>query len=167
MESPKLPYSKIKETAKDHNQQKILTFLKNKGIRCTPQRQLVVEIVQRTQGHASAEEIHTQLQKRFPKVNLSTVYRTLELLCELGLMVEVVNWEDHRKRFEVIGQNPHYHLLCQGCKTILEVKGSTIHQLETETLERYGFKLALNHFIGYSYCSDCKLKLSFSQVSSP
>lgn len=158
MEHHQLSSSKSKQPNKNPSLDDIITFLESKGVRYTPQRQLVLDVLQRTQGHISAEEIHDQVREQFPKVNLSTVYRTLELLCDRGLMVEVINREDDRKRFEVVGEKPHHHLVCESCGETLEVEESVIRQLKAETLEHYGFKLALNHFIGYGYCSLCKHK---------
>ena len=57
-------------------------------MRWTPQRQMVIDSFFNNRGHISAEEVHGEIKKVFPKVNLSTIYRTLELLCELGVAVE-------------------------------------------------------------------------------
>lgn len=158
MEHHQLSASKSKKPARNHNPEETIAFLESKGMRYTPQRQLVMDVLQRTQGHISAEEIHDQVREQFPKVNLSTVYRTLELLCDLGLMVEVINREDDRKRFEVVGEKPHHHLVCEDCGASVEVEETVIRQLKAEALKHYGFKLALNHFIGYGYCSGCNQK---------
>jgi Fur family ferric uptake transcriptional regulator len=88
-------------------------------------------------------------------VNLSTIYRTLELLCEMGVMVEVVNRNDDRKRFELVGELPHYHLICQGCGGVMELEENVIQRLRSETLNNYGFKLELSHFVGYGCCKHC------------
>jgi Fur family ferric uptake transcriptional regulator len=133
----------------------IVQFFEKKGVRWTPQRQLVLDALQRSEGHISAEEIHHQIIRQFPKVNLSTIYRTLEMLCEMGVMVEVVTRNDDRKRFELVGELPHHHLICRGCGVVMELEEIVIQRLKAETLERYGFKLELNHFVGYGCCKPC------------
>ncbi len=138
----------------------IVAFFEAKGVRWTPQRQLVLDTLQQSHGHVSAEEIHYQITRRFPKVNLSTIYRTLELLCEMGVMVEVVNRHDDRKRFELVGEIPHYHLLCENCGGPIEVEEGIIQQLKADAEERYGFKLEVNHFVGYGLCEHCKIELN-------
>lgn len=133
----------------------IVTFFERKGVRWTPQRQLVLDTLQRSHGHISAEEIHHNVIRHFPKVNLSTVYRTLELLCEMGVMIEVVNRNDDRKRFELVGEIPHYHLVCQGCGGAIELEEAVVQRLKADALENYGFKLELNHFVGFGCCKHC------------
>ena len=66
--------------------QDLVELLRERGQRMTPQRQLILEAVQQLEGHISAEAVHAQVAARFPQVNISTVYRTLELLQELGLV---------------------------------------------------------------------------------
>ncbi len=139
-----------------HWQHDIVDFFERKGVRWTPQRQLVLDSLQRTHGHISAEQIHHDVIRQFPKVNLSTIYRTLEMLCEMGVMVEVVSRNDDRKRFELVGEVPHYHLVCEICGDNVELEPSVIERLKTDTLERYGFKLELNHFVGHGLCKHCR-----------
>ncbi len=144
------------ETKEASKEQKIATFFGDKGIRYTAQRHLVLEILQRKEGHVSAEEIHHEITVRFPGVNLSTIYRTLEVLCELGVMVEVVNRKDDRKRFEFVGESPHFHLQCENCGKEEEVEESVIQQIKDQTLQNYGIKLELGHFVGLNRCKFCR-----------
>jgi Fe2+ or Zn2+ uptake regulation protein len=141
----------------------IVAFFEKKGVRWTPQRQLVLDTLHRSHGHVSAEEIHQDVIKQFPKVNLSTIYRTLELLCEMGVMVEVLHRRDDRKRFELVGEMPHYHLICEGCGGAIELDDTVIQRLKSETLDHYGFKLELNHFVGYGCCKHCSEARSYSE----
>lgn len=129
-------------------------LFEQRGIRWTPQRQMVLDTFQKRSGHISAEEVHSEITKYFPKVNLSTVYRTLELLCELGIAVEIER--DDRRRYELVEGEPHYHLICEVCGGEMELAPEVIHHLQAEIQERYGFHLQLPHFVGVGRCADCK-----------
>lgn len=135
----------------------IASLFEQRGIRWTPQRQLVLDTFQRRSGHISAEEVHSEISKTFPRVNLSTVYRTLELLCELGVAVEVVpNKGDDRRRYELVEGAEHYHLICENCGAEMELAPEVIQQLQAQIQERYNFQLKLPHFVGLGRCANCR-----------
>jgi len=74
-------------------------MLRERGLRLTPQRQLILSAIASLQGHISADSVHQQVVEPFPNVNISTVYRTLELLQDLGLEKgRKMNWNNKRKR---------------------------------------------------------------------
>jgi Fur family ferric uptake transcriptional regulator len=133
-------------------------FFEARGVRWTPQRQMVIDSFFNNKGHISAEEIHSEIKKVFPKVNLSTIYRTLELLCELGVAVEVVSQGDDRRRYELIGDDHHHHLSCQHCHKEIELDSSIIRSIINEVRAEYGFRLELPHFVGYGLCDRCVQK---------
>ena len=131
-------------------------FFKIKGVRWTPQRQMVIDSFRDNSGHISAEEIHAQIKQIFPKVNLSTVYRTLELLCELGVAVEVATQGDDRRRYELVGADRrHHHLVCQHCQADIELDNAVVEEIINAVQLRYGFSLKLPHFVGYGLCEIC------------
>lgn len=135
------------------------SLFEQRGIRWTPQRQLVLDTFQRRSGHISAEEVHSEISKTFPRVNLSTVYRTLELLCELGVAVEVVPTRgDDRRRYELVEGAEHYHLICEICGAEMELAPEVIKQLQAQIQERYNFQLKLPHFVGLGRCANCREK---------
>lgn len=134
----------------------VAALFEQRGIRWTPQRQMVLDTFQKRSGHISAEEVHTEIIKIFPRVNLSTVYRTLELLCELGLAVEVERGkDDDRRRYELVEGVPHYHLICEVCGSEMELAPEIIQNLQREIRERYNFQLQLPHFAGLGRCVGC------------
>ncbi len=160
IKSPKVDQSSLPTQAAikekvETKEQGIANFFENKGVRYTTQRHLVLEILQRKEGHISAEEIHNEIVARFPGVNLSTIYRTLELLCEIGVMVEVQNPRDDRKRFEFVGESPHFHLQCESCGQEEEVPETIIQKIRSETLQNYRIRLELGHFVGFNRCVHC------------
>lgn len=135
----------------------IAALFEQRGIRWTPQRQMVLDTFQRRSGHISAEQVHSEISKLFPRVNLSTVYRTLELLCELGIAVEVEPGKDNdRRRYELVEGSAHYHLICEVCGAEMELAPEVINQLQAQIQERYNFQLKLPHFVGMGRCAHCR-----------
>jgi Fur family ferric uptake transcriptional regulator len=87
------------------------------GYRLTPQRTLVWDVLRREDRHMSAEEVCGLVQEQFPHVNISTIYRTLELLVELHLIRET-HLGPARRFFEVEEEVPHHHLVCETCGNV-------------------------------------------------
>ena len=131
--------------------------LQEKGHRLTPQRMLVIEALHNADGHISAEEIYGQLHSRYPYANISTVYRTLELLKELNLVTET-NFGEGRVRYHVAEKGHHHHLVCHSCGKILDLKESALNPLKDALLNDYGFDADLRHLAISGKCSDCRRK---------
>lgn len=129
-------------------------LLKSKGYRLTPQRQLVLEMVKSSSDHISAEEILASLRPRFPAISDSTVYRTLELLREMGLVTETV-LRDGRKRYHAIEKGQHHHLVCEGCGRVFDLNEALLQPLRDALRERYSFRANLTHFAIFGLCAEC------------
>ncbi|GAH37817.1 unnamed protein product [marine sediment metagenome] len=131
--------------------------LQEKGYRLTPQRMLVIEALHRADGHISAEEIYEQLHSRYPYSNISTVYRTLELLKELNLVTET-DFGDGRVRYHVAEKGHHHHLVCYRCGKITDLDESALYPLKDTLLHDYGFEADLRHLAIPGECSECRRK---------
>ncbi len=131
--------------------------LQEKGYRLTPQRMLVIEALHRADGHISAEEIYEQLHSRYPYSNISTVYRTLELLKELNLVAET-DFGDGRVRYHVAEKGHHHHLVCHRCGKITDLDESALYPLKDTLLHDYGFEADLRHLAILGECSECRRK---------
>jgi len=127
------------------------------GYRLTPQRMMVVEALHGADKHVSAEEIYTQVRAKYPYANISTVYRTLELLKELGLVTEIA-LGDGCVRFHPAEKGHHHHLVCQKCSRIIDLPESALHSLEKVLLDEYQFKCDLRHMAVFGLCSECQHK---------
>jgi Fur family ferric uptake transcriptional regulator len=127
--------------------------LRAKGYRLTPQRELVLRAVDRL-GHATPDEVLAAVREGSQAVNISTVYRTLELLEELGL-VRHAHLTDRAPTYHSTATPAHVHLVCRTCHRLIEVPPEVIHPL-TETLrERYGFTTDVGHLTIFGLCVDC------------
>ena len=125
------------------------------GYRLTPQRLMVVKAVEEADSQISVEEIYLQIRARYPYMNISTVYRTLELLSELGLVTET-DMGDGRVRYHSIGKGHHHHLVCQKCGEIIDVEESMLRSLRDEIGQRYGFKVDMKHLAFFGLCAKCR-----------
>ena len=125
------------------------------GYRLTPQRLMVVQAVEAADSHISAEEIYLQIRAIYPHMNISTVYRTLELLGELGLVTET-DMGDGRVRYHSIGKGHHHHLVCQKCGATIDVEESTLSPLWDEIGQRYHFEVDMKHLALFGLCSKCR-----------
>ncbi len=94
-------------------------LLSDAGLRKTRQRESILEIIRSGKGHLDADEVYQRARKKQPRLSLSTVYRTLQTLKELGLIEEVRLDEAHH-HYELKNSRDHYHLICQGCGKIVE-----------------------------------------------
>ena len=130
-----------------------------KDYRLTPQRRLVLELFwEHKDKHLSAEEVHRLLQDKEKQVGLATVYRTLDLLVELGLLHKH-HFGDGRSRYESVQkttEHHHHHLLCMNCQEILEVKEDLLHHLEKRIAEEHDFKVIDHQLQFFGYCSRCR-----------
>ncbi len=127
--------------------------LRARGYRLTPQRQLVLEAVG-TLGHATPEEIATAVREKAAGVNISTVYRTLELLEELGL-VQHAHLGHGSPTWSVAAEDDHLHLVCRDCGGVEEVERSAVVGIAEELERRRGFVVDLGHLTVFGRCRAC------------
>ena len=131
--------------------------LQKKGYRLTPQRMLIIEALHNADQHISADEIYEQLHNRYSYSNISTVYRTLELLKKLDLVTET-DFGEGRVRYHVAEKGHHHHLVCHSCGKIMDLDESAIYPLKENLLQEYGFDADLRHLAVSGECSGCRRK---------
>ncbi len=119
------------------------TYIQDKRLNVTAQREAIVEQFLRTRDHVSIDELLSKVRKRQPKVGYATVYRTLKLLVDSGLAVER-QFGDGQARFEVVGDH-HDHLICVKCGLILEFEDNEIERLQDKIAVRLGGFTVLRH----------------------
>ena len=133
----------------------LIEELRNQGYRLTPQREMIVEAVAHAGRHVTAEEIYAQVQARTSAVNVATIYRTLDLLVDLGL-VSRADLGDGRVTYASLTHGPHCHLVCQSCGRVIEADYGLVAPLEQQLQEQYGFTANLSHFAISGLCAKCK-----------
>ena len=128
--------------------------LAEQGYRITPQRMMIASAIEDSDGHISAEEIYAQVIAKYPQVNISTVYRTLELLKQLGLVTDT-DFGEGRVRYHPVGKGHHHHLVCQECGAITDLDEIVLSPLKTILLREYGFSADLRHLAIFGRCKKC------------
>jgi Fe2+ or Zn2+ uptake regulation protein len=129
------------------------------GRRLTPQRALVLSILQESDGHLDAEAIWQQARTRDETINLATVYRTLTVLKEMGLVEQRYFARDHKREFyEAVGKREHYHFTCLGCGKVVEVETPRIRQARRELSEALGLRFLHACICFEGYCAECAAK---------
>lgn len=128
--------------------------LRARGHRLTPRRLGVVRVLVEHGGHLTVEEILSGVQELYPSTNKTTVYRTLELLHGLGMVV-MTDLGGGRLEYELVGK-PHHHLICETCGQRIEVEDNLLEPLRQSLWERYGFCTNLDHFALFGICPACK-----------
>jgi Fur family transcriptional regulator, ferric uptake regulator len=129
--------------------------LKERGLRMTPQRQLILDAVASARGHISVDHVYQQVISQFPDVNVTTVYRTLEVLEELGL-VRHTHFHDGVAQYQRTDEAPHHHLVCTVCDADTELDLELLEPLADELRKRYGFKADLAHTAIVGICRACQ-----------
>ena len=132
----------------------IVSKLSELGYRLTPQRMMIVSAIENSDDHISAEEIYAQVVAKYPSVNISTVYRTLELLKRLGLVTET-DFGGGRVRYHPGGKGHHHHLVCQECGAIIDLDESVLSSVKDVLLREYGFVADLRHLAIFGRCVKC------------
>ena len=127
--------------------------LRARGYRLTPQRQLVLEAVGEI-GHATPEEIATAVRKTASGLNISTVYRTLELLEELGL-VRHSHLGHGAPTYSLAEQDDHVHLVCRSCDGVQEVPAEVIGEVIATLVAQEGFVVDVGHSTLFGQCREC------------
>ena len=129
--------------------------LRDEGYRLTPQRLMILDIIYDSQGHVSAEEIHQRVRKQYPFVDISTVYRTLNLLKKLRLITET-DLGGGSVRYERLEHGRHHHLVCRRCGDSFPLEHSLLAPLEERLLKEHGFAADLDHFAIFGLCHRCQ-----------
>jgi Fur family transcriptional regulator, ferric uptake regulator len=140
-----------------HEPSGIIERLSQQGYRMTPQRLMILQAMENSHDHVSAEEIYAQVAARYPNVNISTVYRTLELLKKLGLVYEI-DLGEGRIRYHAEGQGHHHHLVCQQCGKVIDIDEATLSSLREVLLRDYNFMAELKHVGIFGLCEQCRRK---------
>jgi Fur family transcriptional regulator, ferric uptake regulator len=125
------------------------------GRRLTGQRRLLLELIQEQEGHADAHELYRLAQQRDPRISLATVYRTLGVLRELGLVDELHLGEEHH-HYELKPAAAHHHLVCLGCGRVIEFPGGLMDALEQAVAQQYGFEISEAQVDITGYCAECR-----------
>jgi len=131
----------------------LANVLRARGLRLTAQRQLVLEAVHQL-GHATPDQVHAKVSEVAAGVNITTVYRTLELLEELGLVTHA-HLSHGAPTFHPVGESQHVHLVCQACGGVIELPSGFLSPLAKALDSERGFLLDIGHVALFGVCAHC------------
>ena len=127
--------------------------LRARGYRMTQQRQMVLDAV-RSLGHSTPDEIAGSVKRTAPTVNVSTVYRTLDLLEELGLVTHT-HLGHGAPTYHAAADDDHVHLVCRECGDIAETSPDVVASVVEELARSQGFRADVGHFAIFGLCRGC------------
>lgn len=136
------------------SEERVLDLLKSRGLRMTPQRRAIVSETMGLRGHISPVEVARRVRERMPGVNPSTVYRTLDLLEELGVLshAHLESGAEYHRRSE----SDHVHLTCSRCGKTESLSLQEAVRLRRAIAKHHGFEADLSHFAISGLCESCQ-----------
>ncbi len=135
---------------------KLGNYLRSKGLKFTPERRLILREVFSTHRHFEVDDLFIRIRRRDKRISRSTLYRTLRIMVECGLLREVLFGERHSHYEHVLGHEHHDHLLCLGCGRVIEFSNDSIENLQEKVCKKHEF-LAKGHRLQITgYCRKCR-----------
>lgn len=127
--------------------------LRGSGYRLTPQRELILGAVE-TLRHATPDEVYAEVRTHSTAVNISTVYRTLEVLEELGL-VRHAHLSDRAPTYHAVTGHAHFHLVCRNCGLVTSVDPEVVQPFVASLRSERGFVADVGHLTVFGTCEEC------------
>lgn len=124
------------------------------GFRLTPQRQMILDAICELGGHVTPEDVYERVRAKSPAVNRATVYRNLDFLCEVRLVVAA-----HIGRqtvYEIAGERPHHHLICRNCDAVIQLDGEAVAAFFEQVKRRQRFAVDMDHLTLFGLCPQCR-----------
>lgn len=134
---------------------RLLARLGERGLRRTPQRIAVLEVLEHESHALSAADVHRQARGHCPELGLSTVYRTLWAFSRSGL-VDVIGHHDGEANYRLCGERHHHHLVCEGCRAVVELPECDLSVIEGEIARDHGYRVDGHALSFYGRCGDCR-----------
>src|SRR5437868_15323444 len=133
--------------------------LKERGVRLTRQRRILLELLDRSGRHLDAESLYNLAKEKDPKLNRVTVYRTLKLLKEGGLIdeLDLMHFEGDQHYYETKTKQEHAHVICLRCGKVEEFFGDPLQKLRRQIEAHFGFQILLARTEVGGYCSHCQV----------
>jgi Fur family ferric uptake transcriptional regulator len=129
--------------------------LREQGFRLTHQRRLILEFIQTQPAHVTADEIYAGVSGRCPELNITTVYRNLQWLHDVGLLRKIDSGKG-RLEYEYAGAPVHHHLICKDCGGEQAIDNHVMVIFAAHVLEHYGFEPDPEHMAIFGRCAECR-----------
>jgi len=146
--------------------QQIVEALRKAGLRATPQRIAICEMLTESHDHPTANDIYIELKGKYPSLSLATIYNTLDVLVGMGLVNALGSIGDDKVHFDA-DVSPHINLACVKCHKIVDATSNFITQLNEEINKNSGFELFGSRILYYGHCPECQTKINQINVIQP
>jgi Fur family peroxide stress response transcriptional regulator len=130
-----------------------LADLKARGVRLTPQRQMILRYLKETHEHPTAEQVYKHVSEQFEGISMATVYNTLHRLKELGVIREL-SYGDMSARYDG-NDSEHAHLVCETCGDVRDVPAPTLEAVGGVELQHQGYRVDTFRLEFYGLCPNC------------
>ncbi len=140
--------------------------LREVGFRLTPQRMMILDVIDRSAGHFSVDEVCEGVRVTYPYIDISTVYRTLQLLKKLHLVTES-DLGSGPTQYELRDRSLHHHLVCSGCRETYALDNSVLEPLRRTLDSQHDFAADLDHLVIFGHCARCRVRTDGRRESSP
>jgi Fur family transcriptional regulator, peroxide stress response regulator len=137
--------------------EQLIAKLRESQYRLTPQRVELIRLISASEGHPSASQLYRQIKVKFHTMSLATVYKTLDLLKELGEVLEIGLRDD--SHYDGNKPYPHPHLICTKCQKIMDGElESAVENIVQEVEKNFGFQILKHQLDFYGVCPNCQKK---------
>ena len=135
--------------------QKFREYIKEKGLRNTPERETIIDEIFSIHDHFDVDELFLRLRNKKKRISKASVYRTIPLLIDSGLIKEVFFEDGHLHYEHIYGHTHHCHLRCVSCGKIIEFADDQIGTIQARIGEKYSFAITAHRFELQGFCPQC------------
>ena len=135
----------------------MLSKIKGRDFRLTPQRLVILKILADSKEHPSVDEIYQKVRSKFPTTSIATVYKTIALLKELNEVLEL-GFPDGSNRYDGNRPYPHPHAICLKCRKILDPEIASLDEISEEMKQKTGYTISSHRLDFFGLCPECQRK---------
>lgn len=136
-------------------EKKLTATLSQKGYKLTSQRRAVLRAISSSHEHHTPAAVHERVKQEYPNIGLVTVYRTMEMLSELGLICSI-DGPGKSRSYTLAPEGHHHHLVCSGCGAVADFTDCNLRELEKRLAEETGFKIEGHRLQFSGICQNCR-----------
>ncbi len=142
--------------------------LKDRGVRLTRQRRVLLDLIDSSGKHLDADTLYQMAKEKDPKLNRVTVYRTLKMLKESGLVdeLDLAHFEGEKHYYETRLKREHAHIICLRCGRVEEFFGEQLNAVKGQISSQFGFEIVFSRTEVGGYCSHCQVLRASNSVQA-
>jgi Fur family ferric uptake transcriptional regulator len=142
----------------EERKEAFVAFVRKSGLKATRQRDRIVDVFLRSEGHLSIDELLEKVRRADPRISAATIYRTVKLLEKAGV-ADKRSFEGRITRYEASSDEHHDHLICTQCGRIDEFENERIETLQDQVAQSFGYEIVSHRHEIYGTCPDCRRRI--------